>query len=181
MKTKTLAPSHPRITPPAGPGEADRRFAPQLSGGLLATVTKSKIGLSDWNQSLSTFSTRNKMRLFESGCRIRSLATSHSPLITSHCISNRSYRRLELNISPTKQRTVALSNRSKSGIIYSPAFFQFSQLRWTLSGSNRSTSAPTAVIPSASDLFSMWTTLALQRTSFTRLAERFPSSSASTP
>jgi hypothetical protein len=33
-------------------------------------------------------------------------------------ISNRSYRRLEFNISPTKQRTGVLSNRSKSGVFW---------------------------------------------------------------
>jgi Cof subfamily protein (haloacid dehalogenase superfamily) len=35
-----------------------------------------------------------------------------------HCISNRSYCRLEFNISPTKQRTEVLSNRPKSGDIW---------------------------------------------------------------
>jgi hypothetical protein len=33
-------------------------------------------------------------------------------------ISNRSYRRLEINISPTKQRTGVLSTRSKSGVFW---------------------------------------------------------------
>jgi hypothetical protein len=36
----------------------------------------------------------------------------HSPLAASHRISNRSWYRLEINISPTKQRTEVLSNRS---------------------------------------------------------------------
>src|SRR5579863_7794169 len=36
-------------------------------------------------------------------------------------ISNRTYRRLEFNISPTKQRTGALSNRPKSGVFWTQA------------------------------------------------------------
>jgi len=41
-------------------------------------------------------------------------------LVSDFCISNRSWYRLEFNISPTKQRTEALSNRSKSGVFYAP-------------------------------------------------------------
>ncbi len=46
------------------------------------------------------------------------IPTNHHSLITIHNISNRPYRRLEFNISPRKQRTEVLSNRSKSGVIW---------------------------------------------------------------
>ncbi len=42
--------------------------------------------------------------------------SSHSPLATSHCLSNRYHRRLEFLISLTKQRTAVLSNRYQSGV-----------------------------------------------------------------
>jgi hypothetical protein len=40
-------------------------------------------------------------------------ATSHSPLATSHCNSNRYTLRIESPVTPTKQTTVVLSNRYK--------------------------------------------------------------------
>jgi hypothetical protein len=45
----------------------------------------------------------------------------HESLSTHHCNSNRSYCRLEINIPPIKQRTEALSNRSKSADLASLA------------------------------------------------------------
>jgi len=59
-------------------------------------------------QRVAASSNRQLLALFDSAYL--------QPVLCSLPVSNRSRYRLEINISPTKQRTEALSNRSKSGV-----------------------------------------------------------------
>jgi hypothetical protein len=118
-------PRTPRPSP-AHPSSNLRRAKKRLT----ATVTKSEFGSSRCKQTLYQNPNRNKIDVSEN-LSFLDLPTYHSTLTIIHCISparrsmtrlrrrsNRPYRRLEINISPTKQRTAVVSNRSKSGVIW---------------------------------------------------------------
>jgi hypothetical protein len=115
---------------------ANKRPARQPSGGLIATVTNSKIRSCASKQTALQISNRNKnahptrldLRVRRGGIAVLSQPQAEEPKDLSwigiqlqassvqHPDSNRSWYRLEFNISPTKQRTEVLSNRSNSGV-----------------------------------------------------------------
>jgi hypothetical protein len=150
--------------------QAIKRPARQPSGGLTATVPKSKIESTDSKHAVYENSNRNKsadllplrlstacagsvaqpppygvdprreldLQLPNSNRQLETIRNGrnspkimqmtfsnrpkkHESLSTHHCNSNRSYCRLEINIPPIKQRTEALSNRSKSADLASLA------------------------------------------------------------
>jgi hypothetical protein len=78
---------------------------------LMETHPNSKLGPNNCNHSRLTLANRNSTHCFS----LSSLQDRASTLPNS----NRPYCRLEINISPTKQRTEVLSNRPKSGLFES--------------------------------------------------------------
>ncbi len=100
-----------------------RRITPRTRAkkSLVATVANSRFHSSHSQQRTSHFSNRNKnnhptrMVVLRDQREPKDLSSDPIREIAIQLPdSNRSYRRLEFNISPTKQRTEALSNRSKS-------------------------------------------------------------------
>jgi hypothetical protein len=84
------------------------------------TGLRRRIMLPDPNRQLETIRNRrnpsefNQMTFSNRPKKKDSISPSQ---LTTQCIPNRPYRRLEINISPTKQRTEVLSNRPKSSVL----------------------------------------------------------------